>query len=257
MKGKLQLLGLTLLASLSPLALSDTVLGLYVGIGKWQPDVEGNASEAGTGTSLDISDTFGSLDDDSDFLYVALEHPVPVIPNILLQQTDVAVRDTGTLTANVVFDGDTFTASTAVNTNIDFSHTDATLYYELLDNWVSLDFGLTLRQFDGELRLTEVATPSNTATQELDGVLPMLYFKGRFDLPLSGLYVSGAVNYLTYDGHTLSDFNAAVGYQSDGWVMDLGIEFGVRTFNFELDDLDDLDADIELSGTYAALTLHF
>ena len=193
----------------------------------------------------------------NNFFYLALEHPVPVIPNILVQQTDVSVDESGSMVVDVVFDGDTFTAGTDVNTTIDFSHTDATFYYELLDNWVSLDLGLTVRMFDGELTLTESATPVNTATQVLDGALPMLYLKARFDLPLSGFYVGAHANALTYDGHSLTDFTAAAGYQTDGWVMDLGVEFGIRTFTFELDDLDELDADIELSGSYFAVTVHF
>lgn len=240
-----------------PLAYSDTILGLYLGAGVWQADVEGSAREAGTGSALEINDTFGSVDDDSNFFYVALEHPVPVLPNIMLQKTDVSVNKSGSMTTTVVFDDEIFITGTDVRATIDFSHTDATLYYELLDNWVSLDLGLTFRAFDGELTLTEENPPSRTATQELDGVLPMLYLKARFDLPLSGFYVGGHANALTYDGHSLTDISAAVGYHTDGWVMDLGLELGIRTFNFELDDLDDLDADIELSGTYAALTLHF
>jgi outer membrane protein len=253
----LQVCVMTVFTALSPFAVSDTILGLYAGVGIWQADVEGNASEAGTGTSLDINDSFGSVDDDSNFLYVALEHPIPIIPNIMIQQTDVSIDKNGTLSSNVTFDGEPFTAGAAVSTTIDFSHTDATLYYELLDNWITVDFGLTFRSFDGELTLRETTAPFDTATQELDGVLPMLYLKGRADLPFSGFYVSAHTNALTYDGHSLTDISAAVGYQTDGWVMDLGLELGIRTFTFELDDLDDLDADIDLSGTYAVLTIHF
>ena len=241
----------------APMTQADTILGLYAGYGIWQADVDGTAKESGTASSLDINDSFGSVDDDYNFFYVALEHPVPVVPNIMLQVTDVAIDKAGTLSSNVTLDGTNFTASTAVTTSIDFSHTDATLYYELLDNWVNLDLGLTFRQFDGKLSLTETGNPTNTASQDLDGVLPMIYVKGRIDLPLTGFYVAAGGNAIGYDGHSLTDLHAAVGYQTDGWVMDLGLELGIRTFSFELDDLDELDADIELSGTYATLTVHF
>lgn len=248
---------LTSLFLVAPFSQADTILGLYAGVGIWQADVDGTAKEAGTASSLDINDSFGSVDDNYNFYYVALEHPVPVIPNIRLQVTDVSVNKAGTLSSNVTLDGTNFTASTAVTTTIDFSHTDATLYYELLDNWLNLDLGLTFRQFDGELSLMETANPANNASQDLNGVLPMLYLQGRVDLPLTGFYIAAGGNGIGYGGHSLTDLHAAVGYQTDGWVMDLGLELGIRTFSFVLDDLDDFDADIELSGSYATLTVHF
>ena len=256
-KRSLQISGLVALTSLSPLAMSDTIFGLFLGAGVWQADVEGSASETLSGNSLDIVNEFGSVEEDSNFFYVALEHPVPVIPNILLQQTDVSVDESATLSSAVTFDGTTFNIGQAVNSTIDFSHIDATFYYEILDNWITADIGLTFRQFDGELSLTEQGNPANTATQDLDGVLPMIYAKARIDLPLTGLYISAHGNFIGYDGHSLTDINGAVGWESDGWVMDLGLELGLRTFTFELDDLDELDADIDLSGAYLALTVHF
>jgi len=257
MKRTLHWLAISGLITLSPLASADTVLGLYLGVGKWEPDIEGSARETGTNTYLDLDDTFGSLSEDADFIYAALEHPIPIIPNIMLQQVDMSVDDTGTMVATVEFDGDTFTVGTDVDTVLDFSHTDATLYYEVLDNWLNLDFGLTLLMFDGELSLTEVATPTNTASEDLDQTIPMLYLKGRIDLPLTGFYVSAAGNVISYDGQSLTDYSLAAGYQTDGWVMDIGLELGIRTFTLELDDLDDLDADFEFSGTYAAALVHF
>ena len=256
----LQISGLIGLATLSPLAMSDTILGLYLGAGVWQADLEGSATQTDAATaSLDINDTFSSVDDNSNFFYVALEHPVPVLPNIMLQQTDVSVTESGLLRVDVTFDDQVFGANTGVDSTVDFSHLDATLYYEILDNWVTADLGLTFRQFDGELTLvgTSGASAGETATQELDGVLPMLYAKARIDLPLTGFYISATGNFIGYDGHSITDISGAVGYQSDGWVMDIGLELGLRTFTFELDDLDELDADIDLSGAYAALTIHF
>lgn len=255
----LQIAGLASLVTLSPIASADTIFGLYVGAGIWQADFSGSASESGTGNNLDFDDEFGSVEEDSNFLYIAVEHPIPVIPNIMLQQTDVSVDESATLSTTITFDGQDYTAGESVDAIIDFSHMDATLYYEILDNWVTADIGFTFRQFDGELSLvgTSGATNGVSAAQELDGVIPMLYAKARFDLPLTGFYVGAHGNFIGIDGHSLTDFSGAVGYESDGFVLDFGLELGLRTFTFELDDLDDLDADIELSGMYAAFTIHF
>jgi len=235
---------------------ADTVLGIYVGAGVWQSDFSGSLSETGQ-LSVDLSNDLGISGEDTNFAFIALEHPIPIIPNIRIQQTDLSISDTGNLSQTIIYDGTTFTASTDVNSTLDFSHIDATLYYELLDNWVNLDFGVTFRMFDGEASIETVATPVQAARQELEGTIPMLYLKGQIDLPFTGFYLAASGNAIGYDGNKLTDLIATVGYQSDGLVLDFGVEVGIRTFTFELDDLDEIDGDIEMSGVYAALTIHF
>ncbi len=237
-------------------ARADTVLGIYVGAGVWQSEFSGDISETGQ-LSVNLKNDLGISDEDTNFAYVALEHPIPVLPNIRLQQTDLSIQDTGTLTRTITYDGTTFNVNTDVDSTLDFSHIDATLYYEVLDNWLNLDLGVTFRIFDGEASLETVSTPVQAARQELEGAIPMLYLKGQIDLPFTGFYISASANAIGYDGNNLTDYIAAVGYQSDGFVLDFGVELGVRTFTFELDDLDEIDGDIEMSGAYAALTIHF
>ncbi len=257
MKRSPLMIGLAGLALLSPVAFGDTILGVYAGVGVWQTDIEGNANDVGSANVLNINDEFGSVEEDSNFIYAALEHPVPLIPNVLIQQTDASSDQTATLTSTVTIDGTTFAAGQDVNATVDFSHTDITLYYEILDNWINVDIGLTARSFDGEFALALSSAPFTSDSVDLDATIPMLYGKGRVDLPFTGFYVTATGNYVSIGDVSVTDFAGGVGYQSDGWVLDLGFEVGLRTFTLEVDDVSDIDADIDLSGAYAAFTLHF
>lgn len=232
------------------------VLGVYAGGGLWQTDLSGDVGDAGQ-PAADLED-LGLDDEDSNFFYVALEHPIPIIPNARLQLNDINLSNTATVSQSFVIDGDTFTAGTEVASDIDLTHTDATLYYEVLDNVVSLDLGLTFRMFDGSFEVTDTTT-NETATEDFDDTVPLLYGKVQGDLPLTGFYVAASGNYINYDDNSIFDYQAGVGYMTDGWVLDLGLELGYRSFSLEIDadDLGDVNADGDVSGAYLSANIHF
>ena len=83
----------------------------------------------------------------------------------------------------------------------------------------------------------------------------MLYAKARVDLPLTGLWAGLEGQGVSYDGNSLTEFNAQIGWESD---LGLGIEAGWRSLELELEDFDQVDtATIEVDGPYAALNFHF
>ncbi len=223
---------------------SADFLGVYAGIGNWKPDFDGFFNNEGD--DLTLSD-LGIDDDSQSQFYIALEHPIPFLPNVRLNNTDLKSSGTGQVTAT--FSGTSFTGD--VSTDFDLSHRDYVIYYELLDNWVNLDFGLTARQFDGFVSLSDA---TQTEREDFDGTLPLLYIKGRFDLSLTGLSLSAEMHYIGVDGNTISDIAFNVGYELS---FGLGLEAGVRTFSLEVDDEDDFTTDIEFSGSYINLTYHF
>jgi outer membrane protein len=130
------------------------------------------------------------------------------------------------------------------------------LYYEILDNWISLDIGLTARLFDGSVSFDgAVGSKSN---EDLNFVVPMGYAMAQFELPLSGLYAGGDVNVISMGGNTLSDINVQVGYDFPLPVIDLGVAVGYRQFGLKLDDdLGDFETDVNVSGPYVNATFHF
>ncbi len=229
---------------------ADTILGIYAGAGVW------NASYDGELGANNISTDELDLDEEqNNFFYLALEHPIPILPNIKVVQTDISNTSNTTLGVDFTLDDITFGVNEDVAVDIDLNHTDLTLYYEVLDNWVSLDIGLTGRIFDGE---ASVSSDLQAESLELDGAIPMAYLKAQFDLPFSGWFVAGSGNLASYDGSSLNDIDIKVGYDLGiAPALDVGFELGYRNFALELDDFDGFDTDITLDGLYLGLTANF
>ena len=245
---------------LSNVANADTLLGLYVGGGNISYDMSGEIKdlEQPNADFLDLEDDLGLEGESGSYLYIAIEHGIPVLPNLKVAFSDITESATNLTQRSIDFGGETFPANSRVNTDLDFSHYDFTMYYELLDNWVNLDLGLTVRQLDGEMAVQgyHISTPGFliSAREDLDFTVPLLYGKAQFDLPLTGLYAGVEGNWIGAGGTQLYDIWGKVGYT---FAFGLGLEAGMRKLALELDDVDDLDADVTLDGTYIAATFHF
>lgn len=243
---------LLLTGLLSAHSQAATVLGIQAGYTNWNPDFSGDfQSEAASSTNIDLEDDLGLDSDSNNIFYFALEHPIPVLPNIKIVNTELKTSASAKLGTTVIFDGQTFNTGVDVKSDIDLSHNDVTLYYEILDNWVSLDVGVTARVFDGEIK---IASDTLSAKQSLNVTIPLLYGKAQFDLPLTGLSVGANMNYLSVSGNTLSDLDLFLNYK---FVFGLGLTAGVRSFNIELDNESDLSSDIEMRGAYFGASFVF
>ena len=231
-------------------AQADTLLGIYAGVGTWKQDYSGDAPAFGT--TVDLEDDLGFTDETNNILYAALEHGVPVLPNIRVQHSNISIDADNMLSRTIDFNGVTFPLNETIATELDLTQTDLVLYYEILDNVFSLDVGLAVRWVDGYF---DIASSVDSTRAEFKGVLPMLYGKVRVDLPFSGFWLGAEAQGLGYDGSQLFDANVQLGWESP---IGLGLEAGWRTYRLELDDVDDFsDASIDVSGPYAALNYHF
>ena len=246
---------LTLLAAIAATATSfanaDTVLGVYAGYGSWDASYDGNTGEP---NSISLKE-LGVKDHKNAYYYIALEHPVPIIPNIRLAHTDISSKQTAKIGRSFTYDGVTYSAQDTVKSEFDLTHTDATLYYEILDNWVNLDLGLTGRLFDGSVYAISTTDPTRNKKVKVDQTLPMLYGKAQFDLPFSGLSVGVEGNYVSYSGDKVTDYSAKISYLFDS-VLDVGLEAGYRKLSLTVDE-DDLKAKVDIKGPYAAVIAHF
>lgn len=237
------------LSTLAPIASADTIFGIYAGGGKWTSDYSGEAGDPAVTTQ-----ELGLKDSDNTFFYIAIEHPVPVLPNVKYTHQTIQSDQTAILTETFGLGDSTFTASTEVYSDFDLSSDDVTLYYELLDNWVNIDLGITARQYDGYV-YAEAESLNERERVDLDVAIPMIYGKFQFDLPLSGLSLAVETNFISYDDNKLMDYTAKVAYLFDS-VLDLGVEAGYRKLSLKVDD-DDTQADLDLDGPYVGAMLHF
>ncbi len=231
-------------------AQADTVFGVYAGYGVWQQSVTGDLRSGGI--AVDVEDDLGVDDDDNTVAYLALEHPLPGLPNVRFQYARNALSGMETLSRSIEINGTTFSATDNVSTDLGLTQADLVLYYELLDSVVSVDLGLVARMIDGDI---EIVSANEFSRADFRGALPLLYGAARVDLPLTGLSASAQLQGLSYDGNQLLEYSAQLGYES---ALGLGGELGWRSFNLEVDDFDDLDrAEIEISGPYLMLNYHF
>jgi outer membrane protein len=238
------------LAMMSTAGQADTILGVYAGIGSWNAGTDGVF--ASQGDNIDIAGDLGFDSDQQNFFYAALEHPIPVIPNLKISQTALDNDSTNQVSSGFIFEGEAFNQNDLVDTTLDLTHTDFTAYYEVLDNWISLDIGLTARHFDGEASLT---ANGNNEQVDVEAWVPLGYVKAQFDLPLTGFYAGGEANAITFDDNGITDYTLRIGYES---IFRFGAELGYRKLKLELDDTDDEDftSDITIDGVYIAVTLH-
>lgn len=230
-------------------AQADAV-GVRFGAYAWQPEYDGTVKSGSE--HVDVNNDLGLDDDNASVFFIAIEHPIPLLPNVLIQRTQLDTKATQRLTRTFTFDDVTYTATDTVKTDLDLSHTDATFYYEILDNWVELDIGLTVRAFDEGVKLT-ATNAAKTSSANIDAVLPMLYVAAKFNLPLTGVYVAVDGNGVGYSGNTLLDYRASLGYESP---IGLGAEIGVRNFDLNYEDGDE-EADVSVRGGYASVFYHF
>src|SRR5690554_6239454 len=123
---------------LSGAAQADTVVGLYAGAQVWDTS---NSGQFGTGNG---NQSFAFTDEKQTSFYIAVEHPIPFLPNIKIRENELVSYGATTLTQDFNFNGQVYSANSSITSYVDLSHTDFTLYYELFDNdLIAFDLGMT------------------------------------------------------------------------------------------------------------------
>jgi outer membrane protein len=228
-------------------AQADTAFGIYAGAGTWQSEYAGDVGQPAIST-----DDLGMSDNNNHFYYIAIEHPIPFFPNIKVQQNNITSKQSSVIENNFSIGSVGYPSGSTVATDFDLSYTDAALYYELLDNWLTLDLGVTLRKYSGYLKAESAGQVDQT---DIDISVPLAYGRIQFDLPLTGFFAGFEGNYIGYDGNDLADYSAKIGYSFDS-ALDLGIEVGYRALTVNIDD-GNVQTNLDIEGPYAAAIFHF
>ena len=242
---KLHTLACAAILSLPATSMADT-LSVAVGGGMWQADPSGYFRNATDPTDVDVKDDLFWQEENQGYLFVTLEHPVPLIPNVRVMTT--SLDHSGSGTASFVLNGKTFTGD--VTSSGSFDQTDLTAYWEILDNVVSLDLGLNVKLLDFSY---SVASTGQSTSDSLSATIPMLYgLVGASPIP--GLFLGVEGNWIGYDGNNLTDLTAKISYTTDFF---LGIEGGYRSQTYELDDVDGYFGKLEFKGPFVGAYLKF
>lgn len=230
---------------------SADFIGVYAGIQHWNYDADGSIQSGGN--AINLSNDLG-LDGDGNLTkYVAFEHPIPFLPNVAIHQTDLRGTSNGNASQSFSFNGMNVNASDATQFSYNLDHDEYIFYYEILDNWVTLDLGVSAKKFDGDVAIG-TSTGSNSSLN-ISGTVPMLYAKAQFELPLSELSAGGSMSLAQFQDDKLSDTKLFVAY--GGEDTNFGVELGYRIFQLDFDNFDRLSSDLKIDGFYAGLRVHF
>jgi outer membrane protein len=239
-----KLLAIAIVAAAAPMmAQADLLFTVKAGGSSWNADATGNVDE-----DVDVGKDGLNLDsENNNVLFVAFEHPLPLLPNIKIMKTDLDL--TGEGSANFDFLGQTFNEDTT--SQFDLSHTDLTLYWgvPLPIPYLDINFGLTARQFDG-IVLVKGDTTGSEEKQDLDFILPMGYLNVEVATPF-GVYARADLNAISYGGNGITDTSIALGYTLPIPLVDVNLEAGRRSISVKTDeDMSDVETDIELAGMF-------
>ena len=232
----------------SQTANADT-LSFAIGGGVWNADPSGDISStldpAGT-PAVDVKSNLFWDEESQGYLYATLEHPVPLLPNVRLSTVTLDYDGSGTTT----FDFENVTYTGTVTSDISIDQTDLLLYYELLDNVVSFDLGLSIRSVDLDYNITD---GTNTTRDSVSETIPLVYgMIGGSPWPDLLFSVEGSI--ISYDGNKLSDIMVKVSYTTN---FLLGFDAGYRTQTLELDDVDDINSELDFDGLFVGAHIKF
>jgi len=236
---------------LAPIALLTSVgahadfIGGSIEAAYWHAGAEGDATFGPV--TIDAEDDLNFSNDSNFEVAITLEHPVPLIPNVRLKYTDIDQTEDGTITT--VFDG----VAGSVETNLNLSHTDLILYYEILDNWVSVDIGIDIKAFDGQLEITETGLTQGVSTTDIDEILPLAYASAEFELPFTDLSFGAELSAISYSGDSIYDGKVRF---RQGFSLAF-VELGYRQMGLKVDDIDNVDFDVTFGGVYLSTGLDF
>ncbi len=212
---------LTTLCLSASIASASMILGFGVEADYFAPKAKGQFDYEGTNT------TFDGQDDSGYTLSAYFEHPVPIIPNFKLDYTP-----------EISFMG---------TNEVKFTQADITAYYEILDNIVDLDVGITAKLFDGNIKSTALGN------QDANLVLPMGYIGASVSIPVVPIRVDADMKYISYGDNTVSDMKIKAVWKV---LMGLEVTAGYRYESLKVDQ-SGIDSDLTISGPFAGVGYSF
>ncbi|OAL81056.1 hypothetical protein AY606_14660 [Acinetobacter sp. SFB] len=180
------------------------------------------------------------LEDDHGMSFsVALEHPVPFLPNAKIKHTNVQAE------SDQSFAG-------VKSHQVDLDYSDFILYYEILDNIVSADVGFGAKLLDGDIQ------QNVTQNTEVSETLPMVYAEAGVKLPFTGLSAKAEASFAKLSDRQVTDAQVELKYNFvDTLLVDVGAKAGYRILDIQLEEGSDQEAKLKFKGPYLGVEAHF
>jgi outer membrane protein len=245
--------------------LNADFIRIEAGAGLWiaQPTGSLKGDQDADESLNDNFDLAGEADIDKENNYYAwayVKHFLPVVPNARMEYSTTSFSST--LSSDIKFDGKTY-QSGSDKFSLSLTQLDTIAYYNLLDNtlWITADVGFGIKATQGYIGF-ESETLGNKE-ESLDATIPILYGRARVELPFSGWSVDGSLKMFKYGDSSIHDAQLKVEYKIVETILDLGVEFGYREQNFNIqEDLGtitgiDISSDFTLGGYFAGVQVKF
>ncbi len=178
-------------------------------------------------------------DDHSMSFSIAVEHPVPFLPNVKIKHANLQAE------SEQSFAG-------LKSHQVDLDYSDFILYYEILDNIVSADIGFGAKRLEGNLR------QNYTQTQDISGTVPMIYAQAGVKLPFTGLSAGAEASFSSLGDDKITDAQAELKYNFvDTLLVDIGAKVGYRILDIQLEEGSNQEAKLKFKGPYLGIEAHF
>jgi|AntDeeMetagen285_2_1112576.scaffolds.fasta_scaffold00367_13 outer membrane protein len=241
--------GMLLLVSAGTAQAVIPLIDVDVTANSWQAGPSGTVQSGGN--AIDVEDDLGYDDESHTGFAVRFAHPIPVIPNLRLRYNDIEHKAQGQIRTTTQFGGQTYVANENVDSRIDLTHYDYTIFYTAPVPIVTLDLGFNVKHFDGQFDI-EATGGTRKESVKIDEFLPMLHARGDVDLPLTGLGAGAEINYVSFDGDSARDIEAYLKYSVDP----VYVEGGYRELAMDV-DADNINVDTDLGGPFVRVGIGF
>ncbi len=195
-----------LIFTMSSLLAHADVFAVKAGVGSWMADAKAPLFNTGHEQQLSFN--------------LALEHPIPLIPNVKIRYWDYSEQDGPA--------------------HLELTTLDTILYYEIFDNAaIDLDLGVTATFYqDGRA----------PGRRNFDDWLPQVYGAARVPLVGTGLSLYAEATGTNWDSTTAYDIEGGLEYLIDFPLLDIALRTGYRQVKNDFDDFDNYTGNIEFSG---------
>lgn len=197
------------------------ILGFGAEVDYYNPTASGDFNYKATATQFS---------NDSESAYQVgfyFEHPVPVLPNLRVDYTpDTSFNGSGN--------------------KVTFNQLDITPYYEILDNVVDIDVGISFKVLEGKI--------AGSVSESFNEVIPMGYLGAAAMIPGLPLSVEGSVKYIGFSGDSLSDVRIKA-----VWKIAAGLQAqaGYRQESLRINDRFDMNTNMTIKGPFVGLGYTF
>ncbi|WP_448569971.1 TIGR04219 family outer membrane beta-barrel protein [Thalassotalea ganghwensis] len=260
-------------------------VGFYFGSQIWHSKTSGNISKQDTTNALGFDREL------QQSLFIAIEHPFPLLPYMRIARTTFNSLGKNSITQQYSADNETSHVDVRTDRDIEadlnLNFIDYTLYYSIYDNnVVAFDLGLTVRRFNGGVdeketstivtttrdyiwdgeehddhdyhNIIDTNTNVSTTTINAKSSEAMLHVATTLKLPVSDLSVYAYGDFSIANDRTIYDYHIGFNYDLiDSRVIDLDMTLGYRAMKLELIDSNNLSAEVDVNGAFVGFISRF